>query len=78
MVFDILYILSDGTVPLCSEDWHNAKYSFGNIKDASPIEIFNCEKFNKIREIHKAGNKKRIDICKECTLLYSLATKEIV
>ena len=78
MVSDILYILSDGTVPLCSEDWHNANYSFGNIKETPPIEIFNCEKFDKIREIHKAGNKNQLEICKECTLLYSLKKKEIV
>ena len=78
MIFDILYILSDGTVPMCSEDWHNANYSFGNISSASPVEIFNSKKSNKIREIHKAGKKKQIDICKKCTLLYSLIKKEIV
>ncbi len=78
MIFDILYILSDGTVPLCSEDWHNANYNFGNINNSLPLEIFNCDRFNKIRDLHLAGNKNRMDICRECTLLYSLTTKEII
>lgn len=77
IIFDVLYILADGTVPLCNEDWHEAVYSFGNVTNNSPIEIFNCNKFNKIREIHKRGNKYRMDICRECTVNYSMENKEI-
>lgn len=78
ITFNILYILSDGTVPLCNEDWHNATYSFGNVSESSPIEIFNCDEFNEIRKIHQSGNKCKINICSECTVNYSIANKEIV
>jgi len=50
IISDILYILADGTVPLCHEDWLNGTYSFGNVTEMPPIEIFNCDAFNKIRQ----------------------------
>ena len=71
MVFDRLIVLSDGSVPLCCEDTPRAKYCLGNVKDSSPIEIFNCEKFNRIRKIHLEGKKNTLDICRGCTVLYS-------
>ena len=78
MIFDILYILSDGRITICSEDWYNANYSFGNAADSSPIDIFNCDDFNKIRQIHQAGKKNTLDICRECTVLYSIISKEVI
>ena len=74
---ELLIILTDGTVPLCNEDFHHAKYNFGNVKDKSPIEIFNCEKFNRIRKIHSEGKKNTLELCKDCTVLYSEASQEI-
>ena len=78
LLFEILYILVDGTVPLCSEDWYQAKYNFGNIKNNQPIEIFNSDKFNRIRKIHLAGKKSLLGKCKHCTIHYSALTKDIV
>ena len=78
IIFNILYILSDGTVPLCNEDWHRASFDFGKVAQKHPIEIFNCEKFNVIRKMHQDGKKREMDICRECTVLYSFETKEIV
>lgn len=78
VLFDILYILSDGSVPLCNKDWLHPIYNFGNVKDQPALQIFNCKRFNQIREIHLAGNKNQLDICRECTVMYSLVTKEIV
>lgn len=72
---ELLIILADGTVPLCNEDFHHAKYNFGNVRDKSPIEIFNCEKFNRIRKIHSEGKKNTLELCKECTVLYSEANQ---
>jgi len=74
-IWELLIILADGTVPLCNEDELHAKYNFGNVKDKSPLEIFNCEKFNRIRQIHLGGKKNTLDICKECTVLYSEAAQ---
>jgi len=78
LIFDVLYILADGTVPLCSEDWYKASYNFGNINNQSPIEIFNNSKFNKIRKLHTAGKKTQLAKCRDCTVHYSVVTKEVV
>ncbi len=71
IISDIIYILADGTVTLCSQDWLHAAYNFGNVKDASPIEIFNTPKFRAIRMLHAAGNKNQMDLCRGCTIAYS-------
>lgn len=76
-IFDRLIILWDGTVPLCCSDLHHANYSLGNVKDSSPMEVFNNKKIKKIREIHLAKKKNTMKICKECTILYSEAAQEI-
>lgn len=75
-IFEILYILSDGSVPLCSEDWLCADYCFGSVAEGSPIEIWNSDRFNAIREVHLAGNKTSMRKCGECTVLYSLSSRE--
>jgi len=76
MPFEILYILADGSVVLCSEDWYEGKHTFGNVKEACPIEVFNSKSFNAIREVHLKGEKNRIPICSNCTMLYSNAIKQ--
>ncbi len=73
-----LLILSDGSVPLCSEDWLDSPFRFGSVRDSAPLEIFNSSKFNRIRQVHAAGRKNMIPICRECTVLYSEATRVIV
>jgi sulfatase maturation enzyme AslB (radical SAM superfamily) len=77
-VFDHLVVLADGTVPLCSEDWHMAKVNFGNVNRTSPVEIFNSSKFDRIRALHAAGTKTRIQLCSECTIHYSGRTKTVI
>ncbi|MBU3929171.1 radical SAM protein [bacterium] len=71
MIFDRLIVLNNGSVPLCCEDTPKAKYCLGNVQEYSPIEIFNCEKLNKIRKIHLESKKNTIDLCRGCTVLYS-------
>lgn len=74
-IFYNLIILAGGAVPLCSEDFLRAQYNFGNINSASLLEIYNSKKFNDIRKIHIAGNKNMINPCRECTVLYSEASR---
>lgn len=78
IISEILYILADGTVPLCNEDWHSAKFNFGNAITDDPITIFNDSRFTKIRELHAQGKKTSLDICRECTVLYSFETKQTI
>lgn len=77
-VFDRLIILWDGTVPLCCSDLHHGRYAIGNINDSSPIDIFNNAKINKIREIHTAGEKNSMKICRDCSILQSELTQELI
>ena len=77
-VYDRLIVLHDGTVPLCCSDLHHARYALGNVKEASPIEIFNNAYIGKIRKLHEAGKKNQMGICKECTILYSEAAQDVV
>ncbi|MCL4457656.1 MAG: radical SAM protein [Nitrospirae bacterium] len=77
-IFYNMIILSDGSMPLCSEDFLKAQYGFGNISNNDIMEIYNSEKFNRIREVHISGNKVSINPCKECTVLYSEASRVYV
>lgn len=76
LIFEVLNILANGTVPLCHEDWHKARYDMGNVSNADPIDVFNAVKYKKIRDLHDAGNKNKLPMCAACTVLYSDATKE--
>ena len=70
-VFDRLIILNNGIVPLCCEDTPATRHIMGSVSDQSPMEIFNGPKFAAMRVLHQKGEKNRIDLCRECTLLYS-------
>jgi len=74
--FDRLIVLVDGTVPLCCGDFNLAEWNMGNINDTNLIDIFNNDKFNKVREIHLKGKKNSIDMCKNCWLPYNEARQE--
>ena len=76
-LFDRLMILYDGTVPMCCSDMHHAKHSFGNVQDASPIEVFNSKRANGFRSLHEAGKRNQMKICEECTILESEEAEEV-
>ncbi len=75
-ISEILYILCDGTVPLCCNDWNKPEYNFGNAGEQSPIEIYNSTQLAAIRRIHEDGRKCAMEICKDCTVLYALGQRE--
>ena len=76
-LFDRLIILSDGTVPVCCADMHQANLPIGNCNDNSPIEIYNNSIVQKIREKHLNGKRFDMKICANCTILESEQAKEI-
>ena len=65
--FSTMEILYDGTVPLCGCDY-SPTVNLGNIKSHSLKEIWNCEKFNNIRNSHANGNRNDIPICIGCDI----------
>lgn len=71
MVFDRFIVLNDGTVPLCCEDTPRADFAVGNVNSNTPIDIFNNKKMNRMRDLHLKERKNDIEICRNCTVLYS-------
>lgn len=65
--FSTLEILHDGTVPLCGCDY-KPTVVLGNVKNNSLLEIWNSEKFRKIRDHHSSGNRNKINICVGCKI----------
>lgn len=76
-VFDRLIILSDGTIPVCCADMHQANIPIGNCSNGLPIEIYNNSVIWKIRETHLNGRRTDMKICADCTILESEQAKEI-
>ena len=70
-IFFNLLILSDGSVPLCSEDLLKADHSMGNATIAPLADIFNSSRFKNIRTLHVNGKKNQMMPCRECTVLHS-------
>lgn len=63
-LFSTIVIDVDGNVPACCFD-KSAKYSFGNLKDASLKDIWLGTKANKFRQA-VLKNRRGIDICRNC------------
>ena len=76
-VFDTMYIMSDGTVSMCTCDNLHPHIIIGNVVENNPISIFNNKRMKEIREIHLSGNKNTIEICRNCNMLYSRKKKEV-
>ncbi|MBN2752117.1 MAG: radical SAM protein [Rhodospirillaceae bacterium] len=68
-IFEKLVILADGSVALCFEDILEAQFGFGNAFENDPIAIFNAPRFRKVRDLHLAGKRKSLNICKDCKVL---------
>ena len=61
--FNILY---NGDVILCLNDY-NKKVILGNVNESSIKEIWNSDKYNKIREMFFNGEVTKIPVCNRCT-----------
>lgn len=55
----------NGDVPLCCNDYEN-KNILGNIKEQSIPKIWGGKKLRRIREVHKAGDFAKINVCADC------------
>lgn len=58
-----LCIYFDGTVPVCCFD-NDGKYTFGNVKDKTLLEIYNSEEYRQYRIL----KKKDLEPCNRCTV----------
>lgn len=78
LVHENMYILADGQILVCSQDWHHAKLCMGNVVNLDPVEAFNSQRYWAFRNVHSAGNKNSIPMCAWCTVNYSEITKEYI
>jgi MoaA/NifB/PqqE/SkfB family radical SAM enzyme len=76
-IFEVLYILADGSVPLCSQDWLHPTFNFGNVRERSPLEIFNDRRLNRIRQLHLNGDRDQLPMCRVCACDESDERKEL-
>jgi radical SAM protein with 4Fe4S-binding SPASM domain len=64
-VFTDMVIYWDGTVGLCNHDWFN-DMKIGNANDSSIEKIWNSEKYQEVRKMHKENNFVENCVCKNC------------
>lgn len=69
--FQVMYILADGQVTYCCEDWSEGKYNFGNVASENAVMVFNSPQFRAVRKLHAAGKKNNLPMCKHCTVPYT-------
>lgn len=60
-----LVIGADGKVFVCAND-EDGKCVIGNVMEQSVYELWHSEQLNEIRELHKQGAFKQIEICRRC------------
>ena len=62
-----MFIHPDGIVTPCCLD-AKRNLVMGNINENSISEIWNNEKYRKMRDLHRKGEYKKISECKNCSL----------
>lgn len=76
-LYDRLTIFSDGSLGLCCGD-QLGRNKIGNILDNDPIILYNESKiFNKYRKKMESGKILELELCRQCSVPYSVTTKEI-
>lgn len=77
-LWDRLIVLRDGTVPLCCADVHEPELDLGNAFASSPLDVYNGPKFRALREMHLAGRRRDIRVCRDCTILESELAQQVI
>lgn len=57
-----------GDMVFCCSDYYYTTVA-GNVMDTDVIELFNCEKFKKLRELLAKGDRASIPLCSKCNFL---------
>lgn len=73
VILDGLWVLSDGRVVACCEDW-NALDCVGDVRSESLAQIWQGDRIRRFREKHFAGRKRDLRACVGCQV--SLSTTD--
>jgi len=63
--FSDMVVYWDGKVVLCNHDWDNYE-PLGDLNIQTIEEVWNGERYEGVRNLHKAGLLKKIKTCKDC------------
>lgn len=74
-VYERIIVFSDGEIGLCCGDQFGY-YKNENIFEHDPIEIYNRGMFSKYRAEMNKGNILELDLCKNCSVAYSIISKK--
>jgi len=75
-IYERLVIFSDGSLALCCFDQFG-RYEIGNILDEDPVKLYNSKYFIHYRELMRKGEIQNLELCKNCPIVYSIATRQI-
>lgn len=75
-IYERLLINSDGSISFCCGDQFG-QYQIGNIFDDDPIKLYNSPYYVSYREAIDRGEMSSLELCKKCTVAYTIVTKEI-
>lgn len=65
VILDGMFILSDGRVVPCCEDWNGIEV-MGDVHNNTLLEIWKGDKFKSFREKHLSGRKNESVLCRNC------------
>jgi MoaA/NifB/PqqE/SkfB family radical SAM enzyme len=75
-IYDRLLIQSDGLVNFCCGDQFG-HYHIGNVLEEDPVKLYNSKHYIHYREQIEKGNILKLELCKNCSVAYSIATRKI-
>ncbi len=76
-LYDRLTIFSDGSLGLCCGD-QIGKNKIGNVLNKDPVILYNeSQIFKEYRKKIETGKISELELCRQCSVPYSIATKEI-
>lgn len=65
MPFTDMVVYWDGKIALCCYDWDNPA-PLGDLTHQTVEEVWQGEKYRKVRELHQTGRRKQVSACKDC------------
>jgi len=64
--FSDMVVYWNGKVGLCNHDWNNS-FPLGDLNHKSIAEVWNGRAYQTVREFHKKGQRRQVDVCRHCS-----------
>ena len=71
MLYNRLTVLWDGRVVSCCNDFE-AKYVCGDVRERPLMEIWNGDRFRRLRKVFRDRRHREINLCRSCDVPYSI------